>query len=272
MSESFFEALSSFKNATFQDKVYGGLNLLRLRGEPAFSQLNLSELRIFSQNGEDGVLYDLWRLTDAPSWIVAIGSGDGWSSNSRLWIDVFGWNALLLEADTASYEKLVERYRLRENVMTKKAFVSPDNVNDILQSSGVPHDFGILDIDIDGQDYWIWKALNPEWRPRVVVCEYNSGFGDTEVMAETQGHNISNLTRTWGCSISSLRKLGLEKGYTLIYQELAGVNAFFVRNDLIQEPVDVLPRTPNYGLRGFSHPDSVLFQFGPSEDRPTTHL
>lgn len=133
----------------------------------------------------------------------------------------------------------------------------------------MPSDFGILDIDVYGLDYWLWEALTEQWRPRIVVCECNSEFAEQEIVVEAPGHEFEGLTETWGCSISALEALANSKGYTLVYRELAGVNAFFVRSDLIDEVPVVLNRSPKYGLRGIPHPEELLFPNGKTTNRPT---
>lgn len=269
MDKEYSVFLADFKNALFQDKVYAGIAALRSRNEHRFLDLRLSELRIFSQNGEDGVLYDLVQTILPRPQLVSIGAGDGWSSNSRLWWEIFGWDALLFESDSISFGELEARVGLKPHVQAVNIRVTPENVESLLLEANVASDFGILDIDVDGQDYWVWKALPEKWRPAIVVCEYNSGFGETDWVVEEEGQALEDLTSTWGCSILALEELANEKGYSLIYRELAGVNAFFVRSDLLSGSPVVPSRSPNYGLKGKPHDRETLFRTGNNANRPT---
>jgi hypothetical protein len=112
----------------------------------------------------------------------------------------------------------------------------------------------VLVIDVDGQDYWIWEALEG-YSPRVVVVEYNSGLAAPESRVEPRTSPAWDRSDHFGASLGALRALGEAKGYRLVHCELAGVNAFFVRDELARAFVEPpLPRGPNYGLRGHRHP------------------
>ena len=55
----------------------------------------------------------------------------------------------------------------------------PENVNELRQSRTGRLDRPVLRIDLDGVDYWIWKALDVV-TPRVVVVEYQCVSGVPE--------------------------------------------------------------------------------------------
>ena len=119
-----------------------------------------------------------------------------------------------------------------------QAFVTKDNINGILQYNGVVGEIGLLSIDIDGNDYWIWEAIDVI-QPRVVVCEYNSIFGPSQKVSISYS---SNFTRGkahyshlyFGASLAAFCHLAEKKGYDFIGTAGAGVNAFFVRKDISQ--------------------------------------
>src|SRR5207247_8322866 len=50
--------------------------------------------------------------------------------------------------------------------------VTAENINSTLLQNGLRGDIDLLSIDIDGNDYWVWKAIDAI-APRVVVIEYN---------------------------------------------------------------------------------------------------
>ncbi len=86
--------------------------------------------------------------------------------------DVLGWQGLFIEPDEASYSELAAKYAAGR-VQTVNAAVTPQNVESLFAAAGVPAEPDVLSIDVDGQDYWIWEALEAH-RPRVVVIEYNA--------------------------------------------------------------------------------------------------
>jgi hypothetical protein len=173
--------------------------------------------------------------------------------------DVAGWRGLFMEADDDLYRSLDRKYAAQPAVRTIMAQVAPENVEDLFRRAGVPAEPDVLSIDVDGQDYWIWRAIS-SFRPRVVVVEYNSALDPRrrlvqpyELSAGWQG------TDYFGASLGALQALADSKGYRLVHAELSGVNAFFVRADLaadaFPDPADVALRgVPNYFQTGYSHP------------------
>lgn len=218
------------------------------------------ELRVFSQNGEDGVLAEILRRTGAPArFFVEFGVESGREGNCVYLADVAGWRGLFLEADDEMYRQLESKYAAAEKVQTIRARVTPQSVERLFEQADVPAEPDVLSIDVDGQDYWIWKAIEC-YRPRVVVIEYNSSLDPRRrlVQPNEPGHSWDG-TEYYGASLGGLRTLGEDKGYRLVHTELSGVNAFFVRADLapdaFSEPDEVAVRgTPNYYQRGIRHP------------------
>ena len=218
------------------------------------------ELRVFSQNGEDGALAEILRRTGAPErFFVEFGVESGREGNCVYLADVVGWRGLFMEADADLYQMLERKYAGQSAVRTDKAEVTPENVEDLFRQAGVPADFDVLSIDIDGQDYWIWRAI-ASFRPRVVVIEYNSALDPRRRLVQPYERNVGwDGTDYFGASLGALQALADSKGYRLVHAELSGVNAFFVRADLapdaFPDPVDVALRgAPNYFQSGYAHP------------------
>jgi hypothetical protein len=118
-------------------------------------------------------------------------------------------------------------------VRCARALVSSDTIEALLAQHQVPAELDLLSIDIDGNDYWVWEAIRG-WRPRVVVIEYNASHDPSVrwVMLEDPSYRW-NGTTYYGASLASLAALGRQKGYTLVGTNSTGVNAFFVRDDLV---------------------------------------
>ncbi len=124
------------------------------------------------------------------------------------------------------------------------AFITRDNINDLLAKSGFDGDLGILSVDLDGNDYYVLEAIS-NFRPRILICEYNAVFGATRKISVSYDHSFirankhsSNLY--WGASLAAVTFLAEKKGYALVGKNSVGSNAFYVRNDLLTEKMEVL--------------------------------
>lgn len=258
-------SVQDLKSVIYVDKVYAGIAECRRRiREPKQEIVDLafSEFRIFSQNGEDGILIDILRHLDIKSpYFVEFGVGDGWSCNTRVLAEIFGWPGLILESDAKEFALSQMRYVNSSRVQVRQEHVAPDNINRIFDESKVPPFFGVLSIDIDGQDYWVWQAIEARFSPDVVIIEVNTSFGVERALTERQGNAILALTETFGASIAALRALGESKGYRLVHVDMAGVNAFFVHERHLSRVTfrGLTDRSPNYGLRGRFHDRDRLY-------------
>jgi hypothetical protein len=233
---------------------YEAIALLAMRY--GFQSLSAAELRAFSQNGEDGVLAEIFsKIGTTNQFFVEFGVQDGLECNTRLLMEVLGWSGVYFEPDPDSFSRLSERLENRDDVLTLREFVTPDNVNSLFAQSAVPAELDLLSIDIDGQDYWVWDALEG-FRPRVVVIEYNAALPVEPSVVEMKGavQDRSTSFQFMGASLGAMRDLGRRKGYKLVHAELAGVNLFFVRDDLALPFETVLARGSNHYLQGYTHP------------------
>ena len=222
------------------------------------SELEHAEERVYSQHGEDGVLKALvQRLPSGPKVVVEFGAYDGeWLSNSRYWIDEHNWSALLIEPNKRNFRKLSARYGNNDRVITQNTFVTPENINGLFKSAGVPDRFEILSIDIDSYDYYVWEALT-DYQPWIVLIEYNSSFLPDQhyVVPQDMAVALSGTSKE-GASLAALYELGKKKGYVLTYGELAGANLFFVhktvahRLDLCGIQRQDVYQPPQFGMLG----------------------
>ena len=216
-----------------QQLRYLALAQLLARSEPRPIDLTLFELSLYSQNGEDGVLAEILnRIGVQRGFFVEVGASTN-EANCLGLADVFGWNGLFLEAGNDEYEGLARKYAGISRVRVVQELVTAANFNIAsLESRGVPSDFHVLSIDVDGNDYWLWKALD-DWKPQVVVIEYNSGLDPSkEVVQPYEPHRPWDGSSFYGASLAALCGLAHDKGYQLVHVELTGTNAFFVRRDV----------------------------------------
>lgn len=212
-------------------------------------------MRAYSQNGEDGALLFLFSVIGSTSHrAVEICAGDGVQCNSANLIVNHGWDALLVDGN----QELVERGRYFYSSccpdtfscppMLVQAWVTAENVNDLVKDAGFASEIDLLSLDMDGVDYWIWRALSVI-TPRVVVVEYQDIWGPDEALtvpyrADFAGDKDFNYQ---GASLLAYVKLAAEKGYRLVGVEHLGFNAFFVRNDIA---TDVLPEVDHRSCFG----------------------
>jgi hypothetical protein len=215
------------------------------------------ELRVFSQNGEDGAIEEvLRRVGTGGGGFVEFGVGTGVEGNCVFLASVLGWAGLFMEADPDLFATLDARYEGFRGVRTVRAQVGPENVDALLADHAPSPEPDVLSIDVDGIDYWIWRALRA--RPRLVVIEYNAHLGpQAELVQPLEPRVAWDGSDHFGASLAALRALAAAKGYRLVHTDLAGVNAFFVRADLAGPfgPEEAVPaRAPNYFLAGGGHP------------------
>jgi hypothetical protein len=197
------------------------------------SDLRACERGIHSQNGEDGVLERIFECVGTTNQrFVEFGAWDGETlSNTAHLRKTHGWTGLLMEGDPERASELVTN-----------AFVTAENVEQLFAEHGVPEVFDLLSIDIDGNEYWVWRAIE-KYRPRVVVIEYNVFFGNQ--VSKTMPYNPDHVwdeSYYHGASLAALRKLGREKGYTLVHTESYAPNAFFVLDSAIPSELGEIER------------------------------
>jgi hypothetical protein len=222
-------------------------NLLAF-SNPVEVDLSQYEKCVYSQNGEDGVIEKIFKLIGTSSkYYLEFGGHDGiTASNSRRLRRQFGWTGLLLDG---GYENPA--------INLYKEYITAENINELFAKYNVPGNLDFLSIDIDYNDFYVWKALDKKYQPRLIVVEYNAThlpFEDKVV--EYSPMFSGDATNYYGASILAFYNLGRSKGYSLVYAEKQGVNLFFVRDDLVSGPgytfknvndVEKLYAFPKYG-------------------------
>ena len=197
--------------------------------------LRESEFTVFSQFGEDGILQYLIRHCDqVPTSFVEFGVEDYREANSKLLLQQDNWRGLILDGSEAAMAAVRSRDLCwRYDLTAVAAFITRDNINGLIRDNGFAGPLGVLSIDIDGNDYWVWERIDVV-DPVIVVAEYNSVFGGTRAVSvpydpafvRGKAHH-SNLY--WGCSLAALVHLADRKGLDFVGCNRAGNNAFFVK-------------------------------------------
>jgi hypothetical protein len=167
---------------------------------------------VTSQSGEDGILAEVFRrIGVAHRSCVEFGAWDGkYLSNTwPLWHDQ-GWRAVLIEGHAERHAALVRSLGDFPRVSAVCAYVQPEgesSLDNLLARSGLEQDFDLLSIDVDGDDYHIWRGLSG-FRPRVVVVEYNPTIPPELALVQRKGGYF-------GASARALEALAADKGYRL---------------------------------------------------------
>jgi hypothetical protein len=192
----------------------------------------------WSQNYEDGMIAEIFkRIGTTSKTFLEIGVGDGTENNTALLLSA-GWKGWWIEGDPASCASIEKELRqmpkTAQRLKLKQAFVFPDNVARLLAEIGVPEEVDLFSLDIDLNTYHIWAALTA-FRPRAVVVEYNGAFppGQSWIHPYRRGQTW-DYTQAFGASLKAFEELGSRLGYCLVGCDLIGINAFFVRKDLVQ--------------------------------------
>lgn len=196
------------------------------------------EYGVFSQWNEDGIVdWMVSKLFIETPLFVEFGVEDYMESNTRFLLQGKNWRGVVIERDRSAIER-IRGWKLfwRYDLTALHASVTAENINALLREGAADGDIGLLSIDVDGMDYWIWKAIDAA-QPRIVICEYNSVFGPDEAVtvpydADFDRGKAHYSHLYFGASLHALRRLAAEKGYVWIGCESHGVNAFFVREDL----------------------------------------
>ena len=228
----------SDKQLVLQGQALALLNRQR-KESGALQSLDAYEFRVFSQFGEDGILQHLIEEADIQAHeriFVEFGVQDYQESNTRFLLQGCKWGGLIIDGSKEWMASVRNRSLCwRYNLQALAAWIDRDNINELISSAGISGEIGILSVDIDGNDYWIWEAINCI-NPIIVVCKWNSAFGPDHSVSIPYDPLFNRTTahhscQYWGASIQALQQLGLKKNYELIGSNQAGNNLFFVRND-----------------------------------------
>ena len=236
--------------------------------------------KVFSQNDEDGIVNEIFnRIGTTNKFFVEFGVQDGLESNCHFLL-FQGWNGLFIEGDINYFNKINENFKnpiSNKSLTVLNKFITAENINEILSNSRAKeiNDIDLLSIDIDGNDYYIFDAINVV-KPRVVVIEYNAKFPPPiEWVMPYEPTYIWDGSDKMGVSLETLTKLADKKGYRLVGTNFTGSNAFFVKKELCKDKFTENNTTSNlynparYGLRfTTAHPSKYFLINRPDQTRP----
>jgi len=225
------------RDSDIQKLLLAKILIGNIKNEGIVNNLAEVEFKVFSQFGEDGIIQLLINNIPIKNEIfIEFGVENYKESNTRFLLINNNWKGLLIDSDEKSinYIKNDDIY-WKHDIKAVCELITKENINSIFSSNGFEGDIGLLSIDIDGNDYWIWEAIEVV-SPRIVICEYNSVFGCKDAVTIPYEPNF-NITKAhfsnlyFGASLLALCYLANKKGYIFIGCNNAGNNAFFVRKD-----------------------------------------
>lgn len=206
-----------------------------------YENIHDAEFKVFSQFGEDGIIqYLIHNIGIDPvcQKFIEFGVGDYTESNTRFLLINDNWTGLVIDGG----EQYIDNIRKddiywRYDLTAVNSFINKENINQIFLDNKFSGEIGILSIDIDGNDYWIWECIEVV-NPIIVIVEYNSIFGGKSATTipydpffmRGKAH-YSHLY--WGCSLKALCLLAEQKGYCFVGSNSNANNAFFVRKDKV---------------------------------------
>ena len=213
------------------------------------------EFRISSQWGEDGIIDYLTNIVPINyPFFVEFGVEDYEESNTKFLLQSKNWSGLVIDSNEANVSKIKQsEYYWRHNLKAACAFINKDNINRLLVANGLTGEIGLLSIDIDGNDYWVWDAITVI-DPAIVVIEFNSRLGAKKAITIPYDKNFDRFKAHYsgiyyGASLKALYLLGASKGYSFVGCNSAGVNAFFVKTALMPKQLTT-KRLPKDFVRG----------------------
>ncbi|MGD8993267.1 MAG: hypothetical protein PVI00_17545 [Desulfobacterales bacterium] len=237
--------------------MVGRLLVELIKNKRNYNSLADLEFKVFSQFGDDGIIqYLINNLCVQHSNFIEFGVQDYRESTTRFLMMNDNWTGLIMDASPKNIKKIIHsEYYWKFQLIARHAFVTAENINQLISDAGINGELGLLHIDIDGNDYWVWKAIDIV-RPVIAIIEYNSIFGIDRPITTPYDKNFqrtkahfSNLY--FGASLGALLHLARQKKYAFIGCNSAGNNAYFVRRDKLNANVHELSLQEGYVLSRF---------------------
>ena len=228
-----------FRLVNFEkDAVHRGVTLSKLNNLHESKNIQDYEFSVFSQWGEDGIIQKL--ISSVPivnKTFIEFGVENFLESNCRFLMTKDNWSGYVIDGSDKHIETIMNSsFYWKFDLKAKSAFITAENINELLKESDFDEDLGLLSLDIDGVDYWVLKAID-SYRPRILILEYNSVFGSERAVTvpykvDFIRGKMHHTNLYFGASLPALAALAAEKGYMFVGTNSAGGNAFFIRQDV----------------------------------------
>lgn len=220
---------------------------LSCKSQNALPDIQTTGFKVFSQFEEDGILLYLFSIIgEGSKTFIEIGANDGINSNCSNLAVHFGWSGLFFEGDPQLIKRGRKFYsRIPTPWHPKPTFVQAiikrENINELIRQNGLSGDMELLSIDIDGNDYWVWDAIEVV-KPKVVVIETHTEFGTNNIVVPYDPNYMfpGKHPVYHGASVIAMNKLAEKKGYRLVAASDLGINQIFLRNDLATDEIPTI--------------------------------
>ena len=192
--------------------------------------INLKDNKVFSQNGEDGIIEHIFdTIGTTNKFFLEFGTGPGAvECNTRHLRENKEWKGVMWDLGATPDN---------ENIGLFKEKIELENVHGLFEKYNISENLDFMSIDIDYNDWHIWKKIGEKYKPRVVCIEYNfqySPYDDVVAPYDPEGGPMGREGKLTSCaqgSILAYYKLAKYLGYSLICSDAKGINLFFIRND-----------------------------------------
>ena len=227
-------------------QLQGRMASWQVRSRKVIFSLRDVEFRVSSQWGGDGIIDWLIERAEIPvisQSFVEFGVENYRQSNTRFLLQNRNWRGLIMDGSPdVVFAVKEDGVAWRHDLTILPAFITRENINELISGAGFGGDIGLLSIDLDGNDYWVWEAIHAV-RPIICICEYNAVFGDVYPISTPYDPSFDRAKAHssylyFGASIVALRSLAARKGYRFVGTTSGGNDAFFVREDYAKQFVD----------------------------------
>lgn len=222
------------KSLLLNGKILAGIN----NQKQNIKSLDEVEFQVFSQRGEDGIIQYIINKIQIPNKVfVEFGVETYVESNTRFLLINNNWSGLVIDGSQKNIDFIKKDFIYwKYDITAVRSFITKENIDQLISNYTSIKDIGLLSVDIDGNDYWVWDSIT-SINPRIVICEYNSAFGATKKVTVPYKSNFVRSNEHYselyfGASLAAFCELAEKKGYDFIGTTSAGVNAYFVRKDL----------------------------------------
>ena len=249
--------IEKYKNEIENIKFQNGSILYNLNLQKNSKNILDYEFKVFSQWGEDGIIaFLINNLNIENKFFVEFGVENYVESNTRFLLKKNNWSGLIIDSSIKNIDFIKkDQIYWKHDIKALCEYITKKNINKILMNNTYMRNIGLLSIDIDGNDYWIWNEIT-SINPSIVIIEYNSLLGKDKSLVvpykedfNRSKEHYSNIY--YGASLSALTKLANIKNYALVGCNSAGNNAFFVKKKLLNEKVQEREVNEVFQLRKF---------------------
>ena len=234
-----FDCWALSRSATYWRWRHGSTHFVDQTTLPLPRRILAQRFRVSSQNEEDGLTLALINLAGTTNRrFLDLGAGAN-GGNTGFLAETCGWTGLMTDGRAKCTVQLAARFA-RHGVHAERVWLTCDNVNQVVRDHRLNGEIDLLSLDLDGNEYWVWRALDA-CSPRIVLLAFNPAFGADRAVSVPYDPALDRSAITerpqwfYGASLAAFEKLGREKGFRLVMVEPKGVHAYLLRNDVAPE-------------------------------------